>query len=835
MRGLLGILSLVTFVSCATPATSKPTEPASPGPGSAVSAGDARWTPGPGADAALAALWKGEPFALPAAELAKASGGPVARFAEMEPLLSDLRVRYDEKGRGTQRIHTVYRILKDDEDLMVQRVGWAAWHEKKPVIRTRVVSPEGDEKWLDPATVVEGSRVSSSEMLTDARVLRAPLPGAKVGAVVESLVIIEDTEPSFGPAASGRFETWQYALRRARLTLEHPPSLPLVAVVTGEGALSESTRDGLKVLSLDLSPSPFPLFTLARLDVPVKLPRVEWSTAPSWKPVASGYASWVNAALATPIDVSTLTPRIASRPSRTEKVQETLAWLRERARYMALHLGDGALRPTPPAEVLKRGYGDCKDLSVLMVSALGQLGIDARVALIQAGGVPTNEKVPGLSGFDHAIVYVPAANGDAALWIDATAEGFPVGTLPPSLLDRKALVIAPDSDGLTALPTRAGTTSKVLEEIVVRQAEFGEASATVTRAFEGPIAGWMRSRFAKADARELEQALRPSNQLLLGNDALVVKFENAEPSLSPPRFVGTAERINAVDTGGLTATVTLAGPVVGSFADDDWLGTDGARKEETPEAEERRAKDILDATGLTEAQLDARPVKLSERLVLERTLRIVLAPGFVAAPLPPTRSLTFGAARWSETFSTTKEGIEVKYRFDSGGVDFDGPALSEFRQAFWKWDKESWPRLTLLLEADALFQQSKPTEAMAAWRAQLAANPKKGLLRARYAQALSNLGFDDLARPELERALKDAPRHPLVLMIEGDIRRRGANGIIYGKGFDRPGAIKAMRGAIAELPRHSWPRFRLAELLERDTDGEVVWSKTPELLEAITL
>jgi tetratricopeptide (TPR) repeat protein len=836
MRVLSGVLSALTTFACVTPPTTKPVEPSAPGPGSTVSSGDARWTPGPGADAALAALWKVDPFTLPAAELAKASGGPVARFAEVEPLLSELHVRYDEKGRGTQRIHTVYRILREDEDVMVQRVGWAAWHEKKPVIRTRVVGPDGEERLLDPATIVEGSRISSSDMLTDARVLRAPLPGAKVGSVVESLVIIEDNEPSFGPAASGRFETWQYALRRARLVLEHPASLPLVATVIGEGTLEPGTRDGLKRLSLDLTPSPFPLFTLARLDVPVKLPRVEWSTGTSWQAVSSGYAPWVDGALAQPIDISTLKPRVASKTARTEKVQETLAWLRDRARYMALHLGAGALKPTSPAEVLKRGYGDCKDLSVSMVSALSQLGIQAHVALVQAGGVPTNEKVPGLSGFDHAIVYVPATKDEPAFWLDATAEGFPVGTLPNALLDRKALVIAPGTQGLTALPTRAAITSRVKEDIVIRQAEFGESSATITRAFEGPIAGWMRSRFAKADARELEEALRPSNRQLVGDDSLVVKFENAEPSLSSPRFVGTAQRLSSVDTGGLTATVALAGPVVGSFADDDWLGRDGARKEENPEAEAQRAKDILDATGLTEAQLDARPVKLSERLVLERTLRVVPAPGFVAGPLPPSRTLEFGPARWSESFSTAKDGaIEVQYRFDSGGVDFEGAALAEFRQSFWKWDKESWPRLNLLLEADALFQQSKPGEAMAAWRAALVANPKKGVLRARYAQALSNLGFDELARPEIDRALKDTPKHPLVLMIEGDIRRRGTNGIIYGKGFDRAGAIKAMRGAIAELPRHSWPRFRLAELLERDVDGELVWTKTPELLEALTL
>ncbi|MCA3014200.1 MAG: DUF3857 domain-containing protein [Myxococcaceae bacterium] len=390
MRAFAPLLPVVFVLSCATPASTKPAEPPGPGPGSSFDGSGARWTPGPGADAALAALWKGDAFTLPAAELAKASGGAVARFAGVEPLLSELHVRYDEQGRGTQRIRTVYRILKDDEDLLVQRVGWAAWHEKRPVIRTRVVSAEGDEKWLDPATVVEGSRVSSSDMLTDARVLRAPLPGAKVGAVVESLVVIEDAAPSFAPAASGRFETWQYALRRARLVLEHPPALPLVAVVTGEGTLQESTRDGLRRLSLDLTPSPFPLFTLARVDVPLKLPRVEWSTAKSWRPVASGYAGWVNEALAAPIDVSSLAPRAASRKSRVEKVQETLAWLRERARYMALHLGAGALKPTAPAEVLKRGYGDCKDLSVSMVSALGQLGVEARVALVQAGGVPTN-------------------------------------------------------------------------------------------------------------------------------------------------------------------------------------------------------------------------------------------------------------------------------------------------------------------------------------------------------------------------------------------------------------------------------------------------------------
>lgn len=802
----------------------------------APSVGNGGFSPGPQADAALAGLFAGEAFSLPPTELAKASGGKLSRFADVEPLLSELVVTYDESGRAMSRYRTVYRILRDNDALKLQSVGWAAWHQKRPVIKTRVVGLQGDERWLDPATIVEGSRATASDMLTDARVLRAPLPGARVGSVVESLVVLEDQEPAFPGAASGRFETWQFNLRRARLVIEHPLSLPLTATVIGEGQLQEMTQGGMRRLSLDIVPSRFSAFAHARLDVPQLSPRVEWSTAKSWRTVAQGYSNWVESTLADKIDVSTLTARASAASSRREKIQTTLAWLRERVRYMALHLGAGALKPTPPNDVVRRGYGDCKDLSVAMVSALQQLGVDASVALVKAGGIPTNEQTPGISGFDHAIVYIPAQGADPALWVDATAEGFPVGSLPNVLLDRKALVVKQNADGLTPLPTRASTTSRVLEELTIEQSEFGPAKATLARSFDGPIAGWMRARFAKADARELEAAIRPNTKALFGDDPLTVQFENAEPSLKPPRWVIRADRVDSIDTGGLSAAVLLEGPPIGAWADEDWIGRDGARKAADPEAEKRRAQDILEATGLTEEVLEARPIKLDERLILERRIRVIPAPGFVAQPLPPSRTIRFGPATWSESFETSNNGIvEVLYRFDSGGVDFDAASLSDFRKAYWKWDKESWPRLSLIPEADSLFQQARPVEAMNAWRSALAAHPKKGILRARYAQALSNLGLDELAKPELERALKDTPAHPLTLMIEGDIRRRGKSSILYGKGFDRAGAIRALRAAIAELPRHSWPRFRLAELLERDVDGDLSWNKSPEVLEAIRL
>src|SRR5262249_10529073 len=112
--------------------------------------------------------------------------------------------------------------------------------------------------------------------------------------------------------------------------------------------------------------------------------------------------------------------------------------LHRQIRYTGVELAEAALVPAAPAEVLLRKYGDCKDKSTLLVAMLRAAGLKANLALLAAdGGTDVARDLPGLDGFNHAIVYVDST---PPLWIDATAADYRIGTLPPDDQGRLALI-----------------------------------------------------------------------------------------------------------------------------------------------------------------------------------------------------------------------------------------------------------------------------------------------------------------------------------------------------------------------------------------------------------
>ncbi len=65
----------------------------------------------------------------------------------------------------------------------------------------------------------------------------------------------------------------------------------------------------------------------------------------------------------------------------TEKLKEVYAFI-QTLRYVAIEIGHGGYTPSKPSDVLDRKYGDCKDKSILLVSLLQSLGIDAKPVLV---------------------------------------------------------------------------------------------------------------------------------------------------------------------------------------------------------------------------------------------------------------------------------------------------------------------------------------------------------------------------------------------------------------------------------------------------------------------
>lgn len=102
-----------------------------------------------------------------------------------------------------------------------------------------------------------------------------------------------------------------------------------------------------------------------------------------------------------------------------DRMTEALRLIQDNIRYVGIEIGLGSHVPRAPAEVVRRGYGDCKDKSVLLVAVLKKLGIKSWPALVHnSAGLGLGEELPSPYAFNHAIVKVKIK--DDVFWLDPT-------------------------------------------------------------------------------------------------------------------------------------------------------------------------------------------------------------------------------------------------------------------------------------------------------------------------------------------------------------------------------------------------------------------------------
>jgi hypothetical protein len=95
---------------------------------------------------------------------------------------------FDADGKTVHTHYLAYKILtqKGAEGWDTISLSWEPWHEERPSVRARVVTPDNVIHLLDPKTVTDApARDEDDKTFGDGRVLRAPLPAIALGSVVE--------------------------------------------------------------------------------------------------------------------------------------------------------------------------------------------------------------------------------------------------------------------------------------------------------------------------------------------------------------------------------------------------------------------------------------------------------------------------------------------------------------------------------------------------------------------------------------------------------------------------------------------------------------------------
>ncbi len=757
--------------------------------------------------AGAVAPWDGPPFAAePRALLAAAEALGAPKGADVDVLLEEGTYRFDARGAATFTHRLVYRPHAPDGARRWARVerSWAPWYQARPEVRGRVVTPDGAVHELDPATLAEQGIGDDGEVFSDRRLLAGPLPGVRPGAVVEEVSTVRDLVPLFdGGVAHRHFLAQPSPVRLSRLTIEAPEALPLRYVVRGADVRpAVKVAGGIRTLVFerrDVAATPQPEPSGPR-DVPPG-PLVLFGWGRSWADAAERYGALWRARLE---EAPLPEPARAAVRGATgdEAIRRALAWVHGHVRYTGLELGEAEIVPAPPATTVKRRYGDCKDLALLLVALLREAGLDARVALLRTAWQDLAPELPGLGQFDHAIVRV---EGTPPMWIDPTDPYAPPGTLPPQDEGRLALVTGPGQAELVRTP-EAGADANVATTLrELRLAELGPGRIVETRTLAGALAGAERAFRARApEGREGDLDERYARDVFRADVFLGAEVTGEKELSAPLRVRVEADRSEVVETQDDLAEIPVAPDTVFDPLP-RFLRGEAEDGSEEPGEPPRRASDLV----------------LALPYRWETTYRVFPPEGFrVRAPLPAAETERFGPATYARSFAALPDGsVTAVFRFETGGRRIPAADAERLARRVREMVRARSPAVLFERTAAALLAEGRVEAGLAELHRLTALHPREAMHRLHLAIALLRLGFADDAAAEARRGIALEPARAWGERVLAFVLEHDAVGRFHGPGFDRAGALAAYEAARKKDPEHAGGRAALAELLAHDPDG----------------
>ncbi len=570
-------------------------------------------------------------------------------------------VVFDTEGRAVRSRYYLYKILtqKGAEGWGNVFSSWEPWHEERPSLQARVITPDGAVHVLDANTITDAAaKENEDNVFSDRRALRAPLPAVAPGSLVEEELVSTERAPFWGAGTVERFYFGSsVAVQHSRLVLDAPATLPLRYEIHLLMDLKPQSNeaDGRVRVTFDYGVMDPRDTAEAELpsDVPA-YPSVTFSTGISWQQVAEEYGKIVDKQIAGAELKSLVGKLTIGKASRDEKAAAILQYVDREVRYTGVEFGESAMVPHFPSETLARKYGDCKDKASLVVAMLPVADIPAYVALLNAGSrEDIAPNLPGMGTFDHAIVYIP---GNPELWIDATDEYARLGEIPNGDQGRLALIARSDTNSLVHTPTSSSVDNVLAERREVYLAENGPARIIETSQPHGSS----ESSYRRSYADKQNKAAKDELTNYVKSQYLAEKLDRMDRS-DPTDLSKQFELILESDRAKRGVTdLNIAAAAIRFEGLFSRLPANLQQREK--EDDSKADKD----SGQKPKKKRTADYQLPEAFVTEWDYSIVPPAGFMPKPLPSNAQLALGPATLTEEFAADKNGVvHATLRFDT--------------------------------------------------------------------------------------------------------------------------------------------------------------------------
>lgn len=340
------------------------------------------------------------------------------------------------------------------------------------------------------------------------------LPGVRVGDVLQLVFSVAGDNPAAW-AGFSRHVDWEQphrvALRRVTLLAPAaqamrwhwfggpsagPPPAPEEQVV---GGLRRWRFEAANLRPAEIE-SLMPPFVEPRR-------QLQFSAFPDWQAVAR-WAVDLFPPHAPPAELDAVLARWRALPDAQERASQALQWVQNEIRHWSVSVGANALRPQSPATVVQRGYGDCKDKALLLLTLLRALGIESRpvLAALAVRHDPA-AMLPAPDVFDHVIVQARLDGREHYLDPTRHAQVGALSRMGQRFEGQAVLVADPDTTGLVTVrsPNRAEIFRTWTHERLSQPQAQGEGRLELEVRWVGLQAEALRASLRQLDEAGLRQ------------------------------------------------------------------------------------------------------------------------------------------------------------------------------------------------------------------------------------------------------------------------------------------------------------------------------------------
>lgn len=284
----------------------------------------------------------------------------------------------------------------------------------------------------------------------------------------------------------------EFPVRSKLVKVKIPASCPNIEIV-GMNLPEESVvrndftnPDGTRVVSLTISDMPA---EVKEEGSPALLSRSPYIIVKGYFEDAASLARFHSSKLdvdRTIPDIDNFLAEITKGETEREgKISSIYKFVQQKIRYVAFEEGEAGYRPDAPSEVIRKRFGDCKGMAMLLATLLNGAGIEAYVASVGTRRIPFRiSDFPTLAATNHMICVVPEDSGN--LFLDATNQSISMYDVPYSIQGKDAMMFKDDGFEMVEIPVRDAEWSS--DEAEYEYAiEDGLLSGTAVRRYKGDM------------------------------------------------------------------------------------------------------------------------------------------------------------------------------------------------------------------------------------------------------------------------------------------------------------------------------------------------------------